>query len=148
MQRYVPQFWTNVAQPDIYIHEVGYYIIRFQNKEDMLEILYKNNKPIILKAWTHGFNLAKKFPTKIPLWVEFPNLPMMCWGRNSLSRIDSVVGKPIYADEYTAKQTRISIARMLIEVNISNPLPNEITVLEPNGRQIQQEIQYDWRPKF
>lgn len=93
---------------------MGYYIIRFQNKEDMLEILYKNNKPIILKAWTHDFNLAKKFPIKIPLWVKFLNLPMTCWGRDSPSRIDSIVGKPIYADECTAKQTRISIGRMLI----------------------------------
>ncbi|KAK6791849.1 hypothetical protein RDI58_010930 [Solanum bulbocastanum] len=62
-------------------------------------------------------------------------------GRDSLRQIDIVVGKPIYVDECTAKQTRISFARMLIEVNITNPLPNEITVLEPNGRQIQQEIQ-------
>ncbi|KAK4729326.1 hypothetical protein R3W88_022314 [Solanum pinnatisectum] len=117
MQRHVSQFWTNVAQPDICLHEVGYYIIRFQNREDMPEVLYNgpytlNNKPIILKTWTHDFNLAKGFPTKIPLW------------------------------------TRISFVRMLIEVNIIKPLPNEITILEPNGRQTQQEIQYDWKPKF
>ncbi|KAG5570619.1 hypothetical protein H5410_060385 [Solanum commersonii] len=37
---------------------------------------------------------------------------------------------------------------MLIEVNVSNPLPDEITVLESNGRKIKQVVTYDWRPKF
>ncbi|WMV19836.1 hypothetical protein MTR67_013221 [Solanum verrucosum] len=130
MQRYVMQFWANAAQPDLYLHEVGHYIIRFQNKEDMQEVFYNgpytiNNKPIILKPWSINFDLSKEFPTEIPLWVKFPNLPMTCWSKDSLSRIASAV-----------------------EVNVSNPLPDEITVLESNGRQIKQTVTYDWRLKF
>ncbi|KAH0686275.1 hypothetical protein KY289_017033 [Solanum tuberosum] len=86
----------------------------------MQEVFYNgtytiNNKPIILKPWSIDFDLSKEFPMEIPLWVKFPNLPMTCWSKNSLSRIASAVGKPVYADECTAKQTRISFARMLIE---------------------------------
>ncbi|WMV59334.1 hypothetical protein MTR67_052719 [Solanum verrucosum] len=119
----------------------------------MQEIFYNgpytiNNKPIILKSWSIDFDLSKEFPTEIPLWIKFPNLPMTCWSKDSLSRIASTVGKPVYADECTAKQTRISFSQMLIEVNVSNPLPDEITVLESNGRQIKQVATYDWRPKF
>lgn len=36
----------------------------------------------------------------------------------------------------------------MIDVNVSNSLPDEITVLEANGRQIKQVVTYDWRPKF
>lgn len=71
-----------------------------------------------------NFDFNKEFPTTIPLWVKFPKLPMSCWGKGSLSRIASVIGVPIYADECTAKQTRISYARMLIEVNITQLLPD------------------------
>lgn len=119
----------------------------------MKEILYNgsytiNNKPIILKVWTTDFSLEKAFLTSIPLWVKFSNLPMTCWSKGSLSRIACAVGKPIYADKRTTNQTRISFARMLIEVNITNPLPNEIIIKEPNGKQIKQVIIYDWKPKY
>ncbi|KAK6780279.1 hypothetical protein RDI58_022463 [Solanum bulbocastanum] len=90
-------------------------------KKDMQEIFYNgpytiNNKPIILKPWSIDFDLSKEFPTEIPLWVKFPNIPMTYWSKDFLSRIASAVGKPVYADECTTKQTRISFARMLIEL--------------------------------
>ncbi|KAG5575957.1 hypothetical protein H5410_056091 [Solanum commersonii] len=52
------------------------------------------------------------------------------------SRIASAIGKPIYAYECITKQTTISYARMLIETNVTKPLPKEITVHDPNGRQL------------
>lgn len=71
---------------------------------------------------------------------------MSCWGRDSLSRIVSVIGIPVYADECTTKQTRISFARKLIEVNITKDLPNEVLVMDPNGRKFKQPVIYDWKP--
>ncbi|KAK6791911.1 hypothetical protein RDI58_010992 [Solanum bulbocastanum] len=106
-----------------------------------------NNRPIILKPWTVDFDFNKEFPTKIPLWVKFPKLPMSCWGKGSLSRIVSVIGIPIYADECSTKQTRISYARMLIEVNITHSLSAKIVVMDPNGNKFEQEVFYDWMPK-
>ncbi|XP_070034451.1 uncharacterized protein [Nicotiana tomentosiformis] len=107
-----------------------------------------NNRSIILKPWTPEFDFSKEFPTNIPLWVKFPNLTMSCWSSKSLSRISSVLGTPLYADECTTKQTRISYARMLIEVNVSRTLPEEITVIDPKGRKFQHHVTYDWKPMF
>ncbi|KAG5583273.1 hypothetical protein H5410_053900 [Solanum commersonii] len=107
-----------------------------------------NYKPIVLKAWTASFNFEEEFPTEIPLWVKFPKLPLNCWSGNSLSRIASQAGTPIYADECTAKQTRISFARMLIEVNLTKPLPHDIAVMDPNGRVFTQAVEYDWKSLF
>lgn len=73
---------------------------------------------------------------------------MNCWGRKSLSLIASAVGIPIYADECTTKQTRVSFARMLVKVNVTKPLPTEVAVIDPSGRTFQQVVQYDWKPKF
>ncbi|KAK4714104.1 hypothetical protein R3W88_020011 [Solanum pinnatisectum] len=119
----------------------------------MNQILYPgpytiNNRPIILKPWTVNFDFNKEFPTKIPFWVKFSKLPMSCWGKGSLSQISSVIGVSIYADECTAKQTRISYARMLIEVNVTKPLPEKIVVMDPTGNKFEQEVFYDWKPKF
>jgi len=62
----------------------------------------------------------------------FPKLPLNCWGVGSLSRIASAIGVPLFSDEYTTKQTRISYARMLIEVNVTKAIPQQITIMDPN----------------
>ncbi|KAH0764709.1 hypothetical protein KY285_000580 [Solanum tuberosum] len=153
MSRYIAQHWANVAAPDLYLHEEGYYVIKCHSIEDMHEVFYAgpytvNNRPLILKPWTPEFDFSVEFPTEIPLWVKFPKLPMNCWGVNSLSQIASAIGSPIFADQCTTKQSRISFARMLIEVNVTIDLPEEITVMDPSGRVFLQEVVYDWRPDF
>ncbi|KAH0712193.1 hypothetical protein KY289_008152 [Solanum tuberosum] len=54
MHKYITMNWTAVTKSDVYLHEKGYYIVKFQNLSDMNEILYTgpytiNNRPIILK---------------------------------------------------------------------------------------------------
>lgn len=75
-------------------------------------------------------------------------LPMNYWGHNSLSRMASAIGIPIYVDECTVKKTRVSFPRMLIEVNITKELYLEIVVMDPNGRKFKQIVKYDWKPEY
>ncbi|XP_075081949.1 uncharacterized protein LOC142166464 [Nicotiana tabacum] len=145
MSKYVQQNWNTVSEPGIYYHEEGYYIVKFQRIAYMNEILYAgpysiNNGPMILKQWTPDFDFNAEFLTELPLWVKFPNLLMSCWSRDLLIRIASAIGVPKYADECTAKQTRISFARMIIEVNVIKALPSEITVMDPSGKTFQQGV--------
>ncbi|XP_059301875.1 uncharacterized protein LOC132053789 [Lycium ferocissimum] len=153
MSKFVTQTWNKVVEPEVFLHKEGYYVIKFQSVEDMNEILFSgpytiNNKPMILKQWTVNFDLSKKFPTKIPLWVTLPHLPMSCWSCQSLSKIPSLIGKPLYADECTSKQRRISCAQILVEINITRPLPDKVLVSEPNGTTFEQAISYDWKPEY
>ncbi|XP_070057680.1 uncharacterized protein [Nicotiana tomentosiformis] len=150
MKRYMAQNWNMVAEPEVYYHEEGYYIVKFQSMADLNEVHYAgpysiNNKPMILKQWCPEFDFNAEFLTELLLWVKFPSVPMNCWSRDSLSRIASAIGVPKYADECTAKQTRISFARMLIEVNVTKPLPDEVTVLDPSGKIFQQSAIFEWK---
>ena len=139
MKRYILMNWSKVDKLDVFLHEEGYYIIKFKSLNDMNEVLYSgpytiSNRPIILKQWSPDFDFGNEFLTEIPLWINFPKLPLNCWGAGSLSRIASAIGVPIFADECTTKQTRISYARMLIEVNVTKSIPQKRTVMDPNGR--------------
>ncbi|XP_059306588.1 uncharacterized protein LOC132058037 [Lycium ferocissimum] len=153
MCRFINRTWENIAEPDIYLHEDGLYVVRFQSLEDMQSVLYYgphtiNNRPIILKQWTADFNFTLDFLTEIPLCVSFPKLPMSCWGGDSLSRVASAIGKPIFANECTSKHSRISFASILIEVNVTKGLPEVVKVMDPNGRQFLQEVEFDWKPEY
>ncbi|KAK6788794.1 hypothetical protein RDI58_012592 [Solanum bulbocastanum] len=153
MKPFISQTWANVANPDLFYHDEGYYVVKFQSEPDLKEILFAgpysiNNKSMILKQWTPKLDFKSEFLTEIPLWVTFPKLPLNCWGCESLSRIASAIGIPIFVDECTTKQTRISYARMLIEVDVTKPIPTDITVMDACGQSFQQVIVFDWKPEY
>ncbi|XP_019224956.1 PREDICTED: uncharacterized protein LOC109206577 [Nicotiana attenuata] len=101
-----------------------------------------------MKAWSEDFNIQDEVLKTIPLWVRFPNLPINCWSMKALNKIGSTLGSPVYADECTTGSIRISYARMLIEMDITKPLPRSVKLQDPKGRIIQQEVTYDWEPKY
>lgn len=72
MKRYIAQHWLDIAEPDLFLHEEGYYVIKYQSMDDLHKNLYIgpyniSNKLIILKTWTPDFYLSKEFLTEIPL---------------------------------------------------------------------------------
>lgn len=106
------------------------------------------NRSIIVKTWSPEFDLSKEIMQTIPLWVKFPNLPLNCCGLQLLSRISSGLGIPLYADECITQIDRISYARVLIEMDISQNLPSAIKVEDPNGREFTQKVIYEWVPAY
>lgn len=51
-----------------------------------------------------------------------------------MSRIGSNLRVPIYTDECTTKQLRISFARILVEMDVTGKIPEKISVEDPNGK--------------
>ncbi|XP_059278818.1 uncharacterized protein LOC132033000 [Lycium ferocissimum] len=153
MKKYIAKNWTGVAEPRVYWHEEGYYIVKFRCIEDRDEILYSgpytlNSRPLILTPWTPNFDFQQDFPRTMPLWVRFPNLPLNHWGPGPLSKIASRLGEPMFADECTKKQTYLSFARVLVDVDITQDLPREIVVTDENGQTFTQGVEFDWKPLF
>lgn len=83
----------------------------------------------------------------IPIWVKFPGLPVGYWSVEALSKVSSVVGKPLYTYSYTSNLEKIWYAKILIEVIVAQPLPNSF-LIESSSGPWEQPIDYKWRPKF
>ncbi|XP_075091784.1 uncharacterized protein LOC142171953 [Nicotiana tabacum] len=107
-----------------------------------------NSKSVIVKMWNADFDFNDDGLKTIPLWIQFPNLPLNCWEDDSLSIIGSTLGVPLYADACTKKVECIAYARILVEIDIIRPLPKQIMVEDPNGREFEQEVWYDWMPMY
>ncbi|XP_048501322.1 uncharacterized protein LOC125497704 [Beta vulgaris subsp. vulgaris] len=143
--------WAPKSEFKVFKHDEGYYVIKLEAREDRDAILYSGphlffGKAMIVKQWTVNFNFHSEVLMVIPIWIKLPNLPLNCWSPKSLSRIGSAVGVPIYADECTTKQLRISFARILVEMDVTVEVPKEITIAE--GVTFKQKIVYDWLPQF
>ncbi|XP_019235531.1 PREDICTED: uncharacterized protein LOC109215869 [Nicotiana attenuata] len=152
MENYVNTVWNFVDKPKILYHEEGYYIFKFQTVEDRDLVLQSgpytyHNKPMILRNWEIDFYFDPECLSTVPLWVKFPGLPVGYWSPEALGKLASGIGKPLYTDETTVDMERISYARVLIEVDVAQPLPECIELDTPFGT-FQQQVTYDWRPKF
>lgn len=153
VQSYFARNWNNIAKPDVFLHDHGYFIIRFKSHDDYCTVAYSGphmfyGKATVIKPWSANFNFQEEMLRTVPIWVRFPNLPLNCWSQDSLSRLGSAIGDPLYADECTTKQLRISFARLLIEVDVTKPLMRSIPIEQDDDTIVEQKVLYEWIPPF
>ncbi|XP_020694935.2 uncharacterized protein LOC110108584 [Dendrobium catenatum] len=99
----------------------------------------------ILK-WTPDFDVRHESPI-VPVWVSFPNLRLHFFNTHILFGWASILGRPLQTDQATASVSRPSVARILVEVDISKKFPNEIWLgSELNG--YFQKVEFENFPIF
>lgn len=117
--RFIALTWSSIAEPTVYWHESGYFVIHCRTEEECEIILSQGpymmgRRPVVVKQWSTNFDLKEEHVRVITLWVRFPNLPLHYWWPKTLDRIVSAIGTPICADECTSSQKRVSFARVLL----------------------------------
>ncbi|XP_019260707.1 PREDICTED: uncharacterized protein LOC109238677 [Nicotiana attenuata] len=153
MLQFVYGVWQFVSTPRVFLHEDGYFIFKFESEDDMNLLLQNgpytfNSRSMILKEWIPYFTMNKEPLRLVPLWVSFPKLPLQCWTEENSGWLASYLGRPICTDKLTAKGDRISYATVLIEMDITQQLPEVITIEKSDGTIWEQDIDYDWKPRF
>ncbi|XP_060200097.1 uncharacterized protein LOC132628318 [Lycium barbarum] len=153
MERFIMAQGDLENKPKVYYHNDGYFVVRFAKEEERDMVMcvgphMLNNRTVIIKPWTGDFNFHYEILTVIPLWIKLPNLPLNCWGYTALSKIGSALGRPLYADACTTLNSRITFARILMEMEITRPLLDKIKVQDPKGKVYDQRVWYDWKPSY
>jgi hypothetical protein len=135
------------------MHDSGWLIFNFDSEVDMLEVL--NGGPysvhgrlLILKIMPEFFDFDTSDMLRMPVWIRFPNLPLQCWSPICLSKLASVIGKPLHLDTPTSSMTRLSYARVLVEIDLLADLPAMINFSLPNGVTMTQNVLYESLPRF
>ncbi|KAK4733492.1 hypothetical protein R3W88_007753 [Solanum pinnatisectum] len=108
------------------------------SEEGKLEVLQGgiynyDNKLLIVKAWTPEMEFSKE---------------ELLTSARGLSKIGSLIGKPLMVDKQTEKKLGLSYARLLVEVNVGKTLPEEVLFRNEKGVVITQSVAYDWRPSL
>lgn len=102
------------------------------------------HKPMFLQELTPEFSLKNGLLRVLPMWMMFPQLPLVFWREKSIGKISSAIGKPMMTDKCTTKKLRVSYVRVLIEVDITHELKDYITIMDPKANKIMQEMEYEW----
>ncbi|XP_020240887.1 uncharacterized protein LOC109819544 [Asparagus officinalis] len=153
MESYIHKVWARWVIPEICIIKPGIFLFKFKNKDEMNDILvngpwFFGSRPLLLKAWSSGDEIEKLNDYIYPMWIQFPALRLNLWNSKSLSKIASLIGKPIATDKLTASRQRLSYARVLVEAHMPAPLPDQISIQGPNGVMIKQKVIYELKPKW
>ncbi|KAH9684248.1 hypothetical protein KPL70_013486 [Citrus sinensis] len=78
--------------------------------------------------WTTDFLCSEESPV-VPVWISFPYLPIhfvQC--KEALFSIASAIGQPLRIDQATASLSRPSVARVLVEHDVTQPLLPRIRI--------------------
>ncbi|XP_020258369.1 uncharacterized protein LOC109834759 [Asparagus officinalis] len=72
------------------------------------------------------------------------------WSSIGISKVASLIGKPIATDKLTANRERLSYARVLLEVKLllKDPLPDQLNIQGPDGISYTQSVIYEYKPKW
>nr|XP_009804954.1 PREDICTED: uncharacterized protein LOC104250100 [Nicotiana sylvestris] len=123
----------------------------FESIDDKMLIMANytfNNRQMMLKNWEPDFEIDKEHMRVMPLWVTFSGLHIQCWAEENLGRITNCLEKPVCTDRLTAQCERILYARVLIEMDITQPLLDELTIEQPNGKIRVQRVDHEQKPVF
>ncbi|XP_074315209.1 uncharacterized protein LOC141651393 [Silene latifolia] len=153
VQDFVIKNWGSIANPVVQYYRQGWFSFRFYLEEEMTKVLRQgpwkiNQNSLILKQWSPSFSGEMDRVAKVPVWILFPGLDPFLWSDVVLSKIVSKIGKPLYADNATTSKEKLSFARVMVEVDVSQDLPECVVLNVPYLGQISQKIIYEWLPYY
>ena len=152
VRSFVERLWGKHEIPEISTTDNGLYIFRFKDPEARDWVLengpwYLVGRPIILRSWKPGMEMLNVHITSLPIWVKFFNIPLEYWTVTSLGYIASTVGIPLHLDTLTENHSRLSFARICVEVDVNCTFPNSALLDLGNGKYSTIRIEYPWVPQ-
>ncbi|KAK6131524.1 hypothetical protein DH2020_034731 [Rehmannia glutinosa] len=126
-------------------------IIKLQLEEDfnklwMGTLWSLGGCPMRVFKWTPSFNPRIEAPLA-PVWVRLPGLPIHFFDHNALFAIGMIIGTPLQVDSLTASRSRLSMARVCVELDLLKERIEEV-VLEFDDTSHAQKITYERIPDY
>ncbi|XP_062109679.1 uncharacterized protein LOC133820961 [Humulus lupulus] len=119
-----------------------------ENRDGILNRGYQffDRKPLIMKSWDPNSKFTKETVLTVPIWAQLSNLELKYWGERSMEKIVGSIGRMVKQDRATQAREKLQYAGVLIEVNLTKDLLEQIKFEDENGEFVYVGVQYDWKP--
>ncbi|KAG6466890.1 hypothetical protein ZIOFF_075312 [Zingiber officinale] len=129
----------------------GHIFLHLTSKEDMARIWTRGVWRIggsILRIfkWTPHFSYAAE-SSVVPVWVQFPDLPVHMFNKNCVYSMARIVGCPIKIDEATADGSRLFMARACVEIDLLKPRVEQFLIGIGDEHRLQRVV-YERTPEY
>ncbi|XP_026411018.1 uncharacterized protein LOC113306276 [Papaver somniferum] len=147
----IEKAWNLKGELSMTVHEEKAFILKFTLEEDRITALehgpmFISHTLFIVIRWEPFIEQQLENIQAIPVWMTIRKVPVYVFNSTGLSFIASVVGKPLLQDGPTAARTRMSFARVYVEINPKSVLKKEITVVFDDGYKCTVDADYAWKP--
>ncbi|KAF7134775.1 hypothetical protein RHSIM_Rhsim08G0120800 [Rhododendron simsii] len=86
--------------------------------------------------------------SSVPVWVKLYNVPLESWTEDGLSYIASYIGNPLSLDDFTQNHSRLTFARVCIEVEAAKEIPKSFVVsILGYGEPYEIRVEVPWKPQ-
>ncbi|KAL0298423.1 UNVERIFIED_CONTAM: hypothetical protein Sradi_6502100 [Sesamum radiatum] len=96
--------------------------------------------------WSPTFTPGQE-SSVVPVWACLPELPAHLFHKNALFTIASMIGTPLQIDDFTFNQSKLSKARICVEIDVTHSLLEEFDILI-HGTTITQKVEYEQVPHY
>ncbi|KAL0926599.1 hypothetical protein M5K25_002838 [Dendrobium thyrsiflorum] len=146
----VRKSWSLKGSFELHSLNDGFFLFRFSCSEDFDTVWTRGvwfllGRPFIFQKWHPKFKPKRENLKSLSIWIKIHDLPLACWNSEGISRIASKVGIPLAADSLTTQKTRLTYARVCVQVGVDASYPEEIKV-SLDGDVVNLKVQYEWRP--
>lgn len=135
---------------EVKLHENGFYFFRVPDEVHRRKILDLGpisifSSTMLLQHWHPKLKLKKGAMNSLPVWVRLREVPFSLWSSAGIGRIASAIGKPLYVDNQTENMTRISYARVCVEIKAAEPRLETVKV-RWDGDVYLVHVEFEWKP--
>ncbi|KAI8544134.1 hypothetical protein RHMOL_Rhmol08G0272100 [Rhododendron molle] len=133
---------------DVVTLDNGFFVFNFRDATALDYILengpyFYGGKHIVIKKRHPGMHLTKGAFSSVPVWVKLYNVPLESWTEDALSYI----GNPLYLDDFTQDRSRLTFARVCIEVDAAKEIPKSFVVNLGYGEPYEIRVEVPWKPQ-
>ncbi|XP_016479315.1 uncharacterized protein LOC107800626 [Nicotiana tabacum] len=151
MEGYFNRIWKGKEIDKIAQVNRGVFVVRFTNVDDRENVVEEgvkmfDRKPIVVKPWKADCDVTKDKVYRIPIWIRLVGLDVKYWGKNSLTKITSLIGTPLKADKAMTNRDKMTYARVLVEIPLNQEYPTSVMFENEYGRIVEQKVEYEWKP--
>ncbi|KAL1531388.1 peroxidase [Salvia divinorum] len=109
-------------------------------------VWYIEHHPMRVFKWTPDFDPFFEIPI-VALWCNILALPVHLFEESALIAIGNLLGHAVQVDRATISRSRVSFARICVEVDISQHIPEEIS-LDIAGKRVTLKVKWDKIPLY
>lgn len=130
----------------------GFFMLRLVSRDDFIRIWAQpwkfGNQTVRFIRWTPEFDTDKQKSANALTWVRFPKLKQQYWDYELLMTLGKGLGTPIGVDQRTIDREYGYFANVLVEIDLSKPIPEGINVKEEDGKEFFQAIEIPRLPAY
>ncbi|XP_026428561.1 uncharacterized protein LOC113324454 [Papaver somniferum] len=129
----------------------GFFTIKLSNEEDKNYISnYRwdvQDQVLRTRNWIPDFRPENQRTSHALIWVSLPGLSLEYWDEKNIFTICDAIGNTVKVDDVILKFSSGYVARVLVELDLSEPIPNKLWIITKYGS-FSQGIVLNKIPKF